>query len=156
MMPQGTMCNVCHHEYDLHYHDEKEFYKESERLLSDVKINQLNEATEAEDIEILSSQLKHELDAKLKHAEEETDAIRSDLINKVVYFESHASIPSYIKLLECQLKVIEQCLKTTQIKCSAANLSRTKKDLTAKFDLMRKKIQAQPLCIPGRAVSQGI
>ena len=137
-----------------HYHDETTFEKENEGLISDVKIKQLNEATKAEDIENLSSQLKDEIDVKLKQVKEDTDAICKDLINKVEYFEEHATIPSYIKLLECQLKVIEQRSKTTQEKgqknCSIAYLHRTQIDLTAKLTLMKNKIQPQP-CIPGRA-----
>ena len=50
-----------------------------------------------------------------------------DFENKITFFEAHASTPSYLKLLDCQLKVIAQRIIT--LSGQNSDLIKSKEDL---------------------------
>ena len=72
--------------------------------------------------------------------EEEVADLLKDLENKITFFEAHASTPSYLKLLDCQLKVIAQRIITLsgQNSKSVPDLIKTKEDLEKKISLAKK------------------
>ena len=154
MQPSKTECSVCHHSYDLHYHDNFTFKKEDEKLIDCTKITQFNAAMEAaSDMEALAVELKDDIDKKCKEVEEETDGIYRDLLNKLTYFQERASVQNFKTLLENQLKVIEYHLEADKRESEADQqtdkskskvLEMTKKELEDKLAVLKEAEMHQP------------
>ena len=140
IMVDSDQCSVCEHSYDLHVH--MDGLNSREMVETSIVNDEMKKKFEsAESEEALGSEMKQVLDKKYHKMEEEvTDLLNDHLENKINFFEAHASTPSYLKLLDCQLKVVAQRIITLsgQNSRSVPDLIKTKEDLEKKISLAKK------------------
>ena len=130
---------MCEHSYDLHVH--MDGLNSREMVETSIVNDEMKKKFEsAESEEALGSEMKQVLDKKYHKMEEEVTDLLNDLENKINFFEAHASTPSYLKLLDCQLKVVAQRIITLSglNSRSVPDLIKTKEDLEKKISLAKK------------------
>lgn len=89
-------------------------------------------------IEALSVLLKEKLDNEFKSTEEVIKELSTVLLLKVTHFEELACAPSYTKLIEHQLVVVQQRILTSSPNSSTmSELQKTKEQLERKIELVR-------------------
>lgn len=140
MQESNFVCTVCGHTYDVHMHAHfLNKLEEVETIFVNEDMKKAFEKAEI-DIESLGQDMKERLDKEFHKIEEEISDHFGNLSNKIKLFEAHASTPSYIKLLHCQLVVINQRIKAISATNSSGidDLIRTRDELEAKINLIGK------------------
>lgn len=135
MQPMRTVCSVCSHSYEYHYHDSIVFSKKTKELIPDSIIVAFNNSSGTDDAKTQAQKLRDDMEMTLKEAEREFEDTSKDLINQLQQFEEQASIQSYKQLLECQLKLVQFRI-ATDTKGSSFALQKTKNDLAAKLKMI--------------------
>ena len=108
MAADRSTCRECGHGYFMHKHAMYMIVRTEEEItIVNEDMKKKFESAEL-DIVTLGSEMKDALDKKIPEMEKEVGYLLENLQNKVQSFESRASIPSYLKLLECQLLVVKQ------------------------------------------------
>ena len=140
-MDEATgVCTICGHSYEHHFNIKYKFERRDEKVTYlDEGMKEKYEKAD-KDIEELGALMKQKMDHDLTKAAEEVSDLSGALINKVTFFEQHASTPNYNKLIECQLMVLEQRIKVAPadransgIMCE---LLKTKEQLEKKLQLV--------------------
>ena len=134
------ICTVCHHSYEKHYNIKYKFEKKCEQ------VTYLNAAANEKYEEAISDEeratlMKEQLDNEHAKAEEEVRRLSEALINKVKHFEGEATAPSYMKVIECQLMMVEYRMKLIPFderNSTLRELTQTKKELEEKLKLVKQ------------------
>eukprot|EP00731_Ephydatia_muelleri_P017206 Em0010g304a len=136
-------CKQCGHSYLDHFHSESVFeIREEENILTDKERKRKFE--EAKTQEELCVMINAEYNAKLELCKEYMENKKVVLIATVERFEALGSSPSYEKLLECQVYVLDQSINAQQRGDDLQLLKATKKDLEDKLSIVRgAKIDVQ-------------
>ena len=136
-------CNVCGHTYDVHIHGK--FLNKLEEVETVIFNKDMKEVFEKSEIQIesLGREMKDNLDIKFQEIMEQISDHFNDLDNKIKFFQEHASAPSYLKLLQCQLVVVDQRIQVTSGTgsiTSVRDLNKTKVELEKKIALVEKRV----------------
>ena len=136
-------CNVCGHTYDVHIHGK--FLNKLEEVETVIFNKDMKEVFEKSEIQIesLGREMKDNLDIKFQEIMEQITNHFNDLDNKIKFFQEHASAPSYLKLLQCQLVIVDQRIQVTSGTgniTSVRDLNKTKAELEKKIALVEKRV----------------
>eukprot|EP00731_Ephydatia_muelleri_P017237 Em0010g335a len=136
-------CKECGHSYLDHFHSESIFeIREEENIFTDEERKRKFE--EAKTQEELCIMINAEYNAKLELCKEYMENKKVVLIATVERFEALGSSPSYEKLLECQVYVLDQNINAQQRGDDLQLLKATKKNLEDKLSIVRgAKIDVQ-------------
>ena len=121
-------CTVCGHSYLDHFHSESVFEIREEETV-DIDKERKKRFEDASTAQEECAKLKGEYDAKLEYCEENMKDLKVGLIDTLKSFETLGSSPSYEKVLECQLYVVEQRIKVQQRGDDLRVLNATKDDI---------------------------
>ena len=134
------LCKVCGHSYRDHYHAEMTFQiVEEVHVTTDEKRKEKFEAAISE--QERGAAMKAKLDLKLKQCEKSMDDKKVNLITTLEMFQKLGSSPSYEKVLECQLYVIDQRIAAQQRGDDLKVLHATRDDLNTKLILVKQTVK---------------
>lgn len=130
-------CKICGHSYRDHFHSESVFeIQEEENVFTDEERRKKFE--DARSQEELCVRLNAEYDAELKRSLIEMEDRQKFLIATLETFQSLGSSPSYEKVLECQIYVLEQRIKAQEAGDDMHTLCSTKEDLEHKLSIVKE------------------
>ena len=114
-------CKVCDHSYIVHKHLDFIYERHQKTVLDEQKKATFDNAEKS--IQDLGLQLQAMINNTLKDAEGKIEQHTKDLYNKIKHFEEMASTPNYIRLLECEIELIEHRIKHEQQSATATSSS---------------------------------
>ena len=142
-------CEVCHHSYLDHRHLDYIYEQSEKTVLDEIKKATFVEAEKS--IQDLGSQLQATFNKTLKDAVEKIEEHTKDLYNKIKHFEEMASTPNYIRLLECEIELIqhriehEQQSATATSSSGAGHLIKAKEHLEGLLHVVKDATKNKPL-----------
>ena len=133
-MGGGDFCTVCHHRYDVHYHNEVKHVQETEEVdLIDSETKQRfleAKGTEEKKRVILAGYVR-----KRSATIEKRSRLTQELHDTIVEFQELGISRSYAKLLESQIAVIEQRIQA-ETGGDTEDLREVKEKLEKAYDLV--------------------
>ena len=129
-------CTVCGCHYTYHLHNKAKYVKKTEvKHYTDEKMKQ--KFKDAKDQQENADLMKALLQQNLRRSEEEKERLSEELVMVINDFEKHSMTPNFAKILESQLKLIDQRIKGKQYN---VNLQKTKEKLSDKLDIVKKAL----------------
>ena len=149
MNRETCTCEVCHHSYLDHRHVDHTYEQSEKTVLDEIKKATFVEAEKS--IQDLGSQLQAMINKTLKDAVEKIEEHTKDLYNKIKHFEEMASTPNYIRLLECEIELIQHRIKHEQQSAiatsssGAGHLIKAKEHLEGLLHVVKDATKNKPL-----------
>ena len=142
-------CKECNHLYLGHTHQDFIYEQSEKTVLDEIKKTTFDKAEKS--IQDLGLQLLAMINKTLKDAVEQIEQHSMNLYNKIKHFEKLATTPNYIRLLECEIELIqhriehEQQSATATSSSGAGHLIKAKEHLEGLLHVVKDATKNKPL-----------